>query len=185
MSYKVFLFDALSPVEWSQVAWKLEGQTVSTDDCRIEFIHDVLLANLPHDGMILDAGCGVARWPIYLRRRGFRVFGIEYSHDACRIATANDPGLQVVRADVRRKPLRDASVDAVLSLGVVEHDEAARLATADAQGVLRLLAREFFTREEGVGRRRFAEIQHRSQRRARADATRRDLHRRADEGGRL
>src|SRR5437762_33164 len=58
MSYKVFLFDALSPVEWSQVAWKLEGQTVSTDDCRIEFIHDVLLANLPHDGMILDAGCG-------------------------------------------------------------------------------------------------------------------------------
>ena len=124
MSYKVFLFDALSPVEWSQVAWKLEGQTVSTDDCRIEFIHDVLLANLPHDGMILDAGCGVARWPIYLRRRGFRVFGIEYSHDACRIATANDPGLQVVRADVRRKPLRDASVDAVLSLGVVEHDEA-------------------------------------------------------------
>jgi SAM-dependent methyltransferase len=124
MSYKVFLFDALSPVEWSQVAWKLEGQTVSTDDCRIEFIHDVLLANLPRDGLILDAGCGVARWPIYLRRQGYRVFGMEYSHDACRIAKANDPGLQVVRGDVRRKALKDASVDAVLSLGVVEHEEA-------------------------------------------------------------
>ena len=124
MSYKIFLFDALSAVEWSQVAWKLEGQTVSTDDCRIEFIHDVLLANLPRDGLILDAGCGVARWPIYLRRAGYRVLGLEYSHDACRIAVANDPGLAVVRGDVRRKPLKDASVDAVVSLGVVEHDEA-------------------------------------------------------------
>lgn len=123
MSYKVYLFDALSAVEWSQVAWKLEGQTVSTDDCRIELIHDVLLNTLPRDGLILDAGCGVARWPIYLRRQGFRVFGIEYSHEACRIAKANDPGLQVLRADVRAKPLKEASVDAVLSLGVVEHDE--------------------------------------------------------------
>lgn len=124
MSYKIFLFDALSPVEWSQVAWKLEGQTVSTDDCRIEFIHDILLASLPRDGLILDAGCGVARWPIYLRRAGYRLIGLEYSHEACRIATANDPELPIVRGDVRRKPLKDASVDAVLSLGVVEHDEA-------------------------------------------------------------
>ena len=124
MSYKIFLFDALSPVEWSQVAWKLEGQTVSTDDCRIEFIHDILLANLPRAGLILDAGCGVARWPIYLRRAGYRLVGLEFSHEACRIAIANDPGLPIVRADVRRKPLKGASVDAVLSLGVVEHDEA-------------------------------------------------------------
>lgn len=124
MSYKVYLFDALNAVEWSQVAWKLEGRTVTTADCRVEFIHDVLLAHLPKDGLILDAGCGVSRWPIYLRRAGYRVCGLEYSFDACRIARENEPGLDVVCADVRHKPLRAQSVDAVMSLGVVEHDEA-------------------------------------------------------------
>jgi SAM-dependent methyltransferase len=123
MSYKIFLFDALDPVAWSQVAWKLEGRVVDTAECKGEFIHDVMFAHLPKDGLIVDAGCGVARWPIYLRRFGYRVFGLEYSHDACRIARENDPGLDVLRADVRRAPLRDGAVDAVLSLGVVEHDE--------------------------------------------------------------
>ena len=28
MSYKIYLFDALSPIEWSQAGWKLEGSDV-------------------------------------------------------------------------------------------------------------------------------------------------------------
>jgi SAM-dependent methyltransferase len=128
MSYKIYLFDALSPIEWSQAGWKLEGSEVNLDDCQIEFIHDILLEHLPKDGLIVDAGCGVARWPIYLRQRGYRVFGIECSDEACRIATTTDPGLEVVRGDVRATPLKDGSVDAVLSLGVVEHDETGPLA---------------------------------------------------------
>jgi SAM-dependent methyltransferase len=123
MSYKIYLFDALDAVAWSQVAWKLEGRKVVTEDCKEELCHDVILRSLPAGGLVVDAGCGVARWPIYLRRHGHRVFGLEYSHDACVIARENDPSLEVVEADVRRTPLRDGSVDAVLSLGVVEHDE--------------------------------------------------------------
>ena len=128
MSYKIYLFDALSPIEWSQAGWKLEGSEVNLDDCQIELIHDVLLTHLPKAGLIVDAGCGVARWPIYLRQRGYRVFGLEWSHEACRIAKDTDPQLEVVRSDVRSTPLKDRSVDAVLSLGVVEHDEAGPIA---------------------------------------------------------
>lgn len=123
MSYKIYLFDALDAVEWSQVAWKLEGRVVSTEDCEIEFIHDVMLRHLPKQGRIVDAGCGVARWPIYLRRLGYDVLGVEYSHDACAIARENDGGLDVMRGDVRHMPLQSDSVDGLLSLGVVEHDE--------------------------------------------------------------
>ncbi len=123
MSYKIYLFDALSPIEWSQAGWKLEGREVNLQDCEIEFIRDVLLGHLPKEGLIVDAGCGVARWPIYLRRRGYRVFGIEWSHEACLIGKETDAGFEVVRADVRHTPLKDGSVDAALSLGVVEHDE--------------------------------------------------------------
>jgi SAM-dependent methyltransferase len=123
MAYKVYLFDALNAVEWSQVAWKLEGRTVSTDDCLIEMIHDVVLEHLPKDGIIVDAGSGVCRWPIYLRRLGYNVIGLEFSHDACVIARENDSDLGVVRGDVMNKPIKEGSVDAVLSLGVVEHNE--------------------------------------------------------------
>ncbi len=124
MSYKIYLFGALNAVEWSQVAWKMDGRTVTTADCQVELIHDVLLDHLPKNGLIVDAGCGVSRWPIYLRRKGYRVCGLEYSFDACQIAKENEPGLSVVRADVRSKPIKTHSIDAVMSLGVVEHDEA-------------------------------------------------------------
>jgi len=124
MAYKVYLFDALNAVEWSQVAWKLEGRKVSTDDCLIELIHDVVLEHLPKDGLIVDAGSGVCRWPIYLRGLGYRVVGLEFSHDACTIARENDPNLEVLRGDVMNKPIKTDSVDAVMSLGVVEHNEA-------------------------------------------------------------
>jgi SAM-dependent methyltransferase len=138
MSYKIYLFDSLSPIEWSQAGWKLEGSVVDLDDCRIEFIHDVILDHLPKGGLVVDAGCGVARWPIYLRQRGYRVFGLEWSHDACLIAKRTDPGLEVVRTDIRRTPLKDRSVDAVLSLGVVEHDEAGPLvALREARRILK------------------------------------------------
>lgn len=138
MSYKIYLFDALSPIEWSQAGWKLEGKEVNVDDCQIEFIHDAMFAHLPKAGLIVDAGCGVARWPIYLRQRGYRVFGLEWSHDACVIARETDPGLEVVRADVRHTPLADGSVDAVLSLGVVEHDEAGPImALREARRILK------------------------------------------------
>jgi len=124
MSFKIYLWDSLSPIEWSQAAWRVEGKTVSAEACEGEMIRDVLLRYLPRTGLILDAGCGTAKWPIYLRRAGYRCVGVEISPDAWRMAREMDAGLPLVGADTRRMPLRTASVDAVLSLGVVEHDEA-------------------------------------------------------------
>jgi SAM-dependent methyltransferase len=127
MSFKIYLWDALSPIEWSQAAWRVEGKTVSSEACEGELIRGVLQRHLPKDGLILDAGCGTAKWPIYLRSAGYRCVGVEISPDAWRMAREMDEGLPLVGADTRRMPLRTASIDAVLSLGVVEHDEAGPL----------------------------------------------------------
>src|SRR5690348_11200785 len=118
MSYKVYLWDSLTAIEWSQAAWRIEGTTVSTEACDGELIHDVLLRHLPKNGTILDAGCGTAKWPIYLRRLGYRCVGVEISGDACRLAHELDRDLPLARADARSAPISTASVDAVLSLGV-------------------------------------------------------------------
>lgn len=124
MSYAVFGPDALDPIGWSQAVWRIEGRRVDVSTCAEELIHDVLLEFLPRDGLIADTGCGSGRWPIYLHRRGYRMIGIDISLEACRIARENEPRLPVLCTDARRAPLRSGALDAVLSSGVVEHDQA-------------------------------------------------------------
>jgi SAM-dependent methyltransferase len=120
MPYRIDLWATLSPIEWSQAGWKVGV----AEECEGELIHDVLLRHLPRDGLVLDAGCGTAKWPIYLGRAGYRCIGVEISHEACLIGRRVDPSVRLVRGDMRRAPFAAGSADAVLSLGVVEHDEA-------------------------------------------------------------
>ena len=120
MPYRIDLWASLSPIEWSQAGWKIGGD----EDCRRELIHDVLLEHLPKQGIIVDAGCGTAKWPIHLGRLGYRCVGVEISREAGGVARAADAAVGLVRADTRRAPLKTGCADAVLSLGVVEHDEA-------------------------------------------------------------
>ena len=128
MSYKIYLWDALSAIEWSQASWRSEVPELP-EPCDRELIHDVILRHLPPTGLVVDAGCGTAKWPIYLRGRGYRCVGIEISRDACRLVHGFDRALPLVCGDGRHVPLRTASADVVLSLGVVEHDEAGPLAS--------------------------------------------------------
>jgi SAM-dependent methyltransferase len=127
MPYKLVLLDDLSAIEWSQAGWRTYGD--SLDACNQELVRDVLLRHLPTQGLIVDAGCGLARWPIYLRRAGYRCLGIEISDEACRLIRRIDASTPLLRADARSAPLKTASVDAVLSLGVVEHEEDGPLAS--------------------------------------------------------
>jgi SAM-dependent methyltransferase len=127
VAYKVHMLATLSPIEWSQAAWRLEGRNI-TLDCERELIHKVLLEHLPKDGLIVDAGCGTAKWLMYLRPKGYRLVGIDISHEACAIARDTDPKLQLMVSDTRRAAIRDHSVDCVVSLGVVEHEEAGPMA---------------------------------------------------------
>jgi SAM-dependent methyltransferase len=138
MSYKVFLWDNLSSIEWSQV-WRLAGQTdVDVNECEIEQVRDVLLRALPRDGLIIDAGCGDGKWPVFLRRRGYRVIALDIAHEGVRRARVAEPGLMALQADVRRTPLRDGALDGVISLGVVEHDEnGPQAALAEARRILK------------------------------------------------
>ena len=74
MSYKVFLWDNLSAIEWSQV-WRLAGQTgVDVNECEIEQVRDVLLREVPRDGAGTPATC----------RRGYRVIALDIAHEGVR-----------------------------------------------------------------------------------------------------
>jgi SAM-dependent methyltransferase len=125
MPYKVYLWGAIDPIGWSQVIWRIGGENASAAEmCRGETIHPVMFRYLPPDGLVIDAGCGTAKWPIYLRAHGYHCLGLEISIEACQHARREDPAVPLILADTRSAPLHDACADALISLGVIEHDEA-------------------------------------------------------------
>jgi SAM-dependent methyltransferase len=103
---------------WYRAADSVEEQT---DLCNYETTLDVVVNALPHDGPVVETGCGLARWVIYLRRRGFRVSGLDLSHTALWRARQAVAELPVVTGDVLRLPFHNDALAGVLSFGVIEH----------------------------------------------------------------
>jgi len=76
---------------------------------------------MPKNGMVLEAGCGLARYVEFLSRRGFTVVGVELSQDTVDTVTALAPHLDIRQGDVSELHFEDDSIAGIISLGVVEH----------------------------------------------------------------
>ena len=72
-----------------------------------------ILASLPV-GIALDAACGTGRHAAYLAELGHRVIGVDASAEMLAIAAKKVPDAELHCGDLRRLPLSDASVDAVV-----------------------------------------------------------------------
>ncbi len=83
-----------------------------------------LRARLAPGATILDAGSGVGQWARFLHAKGYRAQGVDYSEEMCALLRREAPEIPWTVADIRAIPVADASVDAVISWGVIEHDEA-------------------------------------------------------------
>lgn len=121
MSFKYFSVDV--GVEASQIWWSNDTAQEHVELCDYETTLDIFLSALPRGEKILDAGCGLARWVIYLRQRGYDVLGIDYAQGALARARDEYGDMPLVAADTTKLPLRDASLGGIISLGVVEHTE--------------------------------------------------------------
>lgn len=135
MSYKLHL-PRLENREWSRGEyWINEDFWEHLQLCDRQTIGPLFERWLPKSGRILEAGCGMGRWVVWLRRRGFHVVGVDLSDEALRRLCRHVPDTPVARADLFAIPAADATFDAVVSLGVVEHAE------DDPQRALRELRR--------------------------------------------
>ena len=75
MSFTYYTVD--TGIETSQVFWSFDAVADHVELCDAETTLPVFLAALPKNEPILDAGCGLARWVIFLRTRGYRVVGTD------------------------------------------------------------------------------------------------------------
>ncbi|MEU0399526.1 class I SAM-dependent methyltransferase [Streptomyces sp. NPDC006197] len=85
---------------------------------------------------LLDLACGTGLVTERLARPGLRVYGADAAHAMVRVAAGRTPG-RAVRADARRLPLPDASLDAVAAVWLLHLVPFAADVVAEAARVLR------------------------------------------------
>jgi SAM-dependent methyltransferase len=86
-------------------------------------LRDLFLSYLPIGGKIVEAGCGLGKWVIYLNQRGYDILGIDNNELAVANLRDYDGSLRVELGDILDIHYPDSSFDAYISLGVVEHFE--------------------------------------------------------------
>jgi ubiquinone/menaquinone biosynthesis C-methylase UbiE len=80
--------------------------------------------NVPPGGRILDAGCGLSPWPAFLTSKGYEAAGLDFSDRMIAALRTRYPKLEWIVGTVQSIPFPSESFDAVISWGVIEHDEA-------------------------------------------------------------
>ena len=83
----------------------------------------ILLKYLPPDRLILDGGCGMARYVVALRARGYNCFGVDFASKTVERVKSCLPSLPINVGDICHLNLNKESLDAYISLGVMEHFE--------------------------------------------------------------
>ena len=82
------------------------------------------LAKLPTGASILDGGCGLGDWVLYLAKQGFNTIGIDISRKTVELLKERFPEANFLNGDIRNSGLDSDSFDAYFSWGVFEHFEA-------------------------------------------------------------
>jgi SAM-dependent methyltransferase len=85
------------------------------------FFNDTFPRHLPREGRIVEAGCGLAKLVVALRKRGYDCEGVDSSAPTIRRVRAVMPDLPVRAADVLGLDVPDGRYAGYISLGVVEH----------------------------------------------------------------
>jgi len=87
---------------------------------------------------IIEAGCGVGQVVLALRQWGHDCWGVDFAEETIALLNRKFPDVPFLKADIRELPFRDASFDAYISLGVIEHFASGQEAMlAEAARILR------------------------------------------------
>lgn len=106
--------------------------------CQDHYITNYFLKYLPKDELILEAGCGLGAWVIYLKGKGYNIEGIDHDEWVISRLKKSVPDLAVQAGDICRLPYRSNSLGAYISLGVLEHfEDGVERPMAEARRVLK------------------------------------------------
>lgn len=99
-------------------------------------------SNLPEQSVILDAGCGAGILAREVAKRGYKVFGMDYSYGmverARNVCNSNKKlDVEFLQGDIESMPFEDSSFDMILCLGVITYLESEEKALRELSRVLK------------------------------------------------
>ncbi len=116
---------AFVEAHWTKI-WEREGGPQGQVDKvgrQDEFrVMQKFLGEFP-GGRLLDAGCGLGDWVLFLDREGFEVTGLDISRKTVAQLRARFPENDFQAGDIRETGLAADTFDSVFSWGVFEHFE--------------------------------------------------------------
>jgi len=120
VSYKQYVPDTSEDWDtyWSQTSIEKELDIVTSDG-----LQPIFKKYLKKNGINVEAGCGLGKWVIDLKRKGYRIIGLDTYVKGLHTLRDFDSNLELVGADVAQMGFKDNAIDAYISLGVVEHFE--------------------------------------------------------------
>lgn len=82
-----------------------------------------LIQKLPKGSKLLDGGCGMGDWVLWLTRAGYPTVGLDVSRVTIGKLQSMFPEMQFAVGDIRETGLEAGSIDAYFSWGTFEHFE--------------------------------------------------------------
>jgi len=103
--------------------WEEQRIKDEVEACEERGIQHYFSRYLPKNEDILEAGCGLGAWVIFLQKKGYRIAGIDNNREVIERLKQWNPSLNVSCGDIEHLPCADKTLGAYISLGVVEHFE--------------------------------------------------------------
>lgn len=117
--------------------WEDVNIEVAVKNLSGSFLARVMEKYLPKKGKILEGGCGVGQWVLYLKGKGYDIVGVDFAEDTIKRVKQRFPDLPIKNGDILDLPFPDKWFSAYMSLGVIEHfEEGPEKALAEAHRVL-------------------------------------------------
>jgi SAM-dependent methyltransferase len=108
---------------WDQY-WTGKSVEEELAACELECrVGDILLSYVAKGDRIIEAGCGLGKWVVFLRQRGHQVLGLDSNHPTLGKLLEFDGAIELELGDVLHLPHPESCFDVYISVGVVEHFE--------------------------------------------------------------
>jgi SAM-dependent methyltransferase len=86
----------------------------------LDIVYQFIKKNIKNELVILDSPCGTGRLTNFLKRKGIRVIGLDYS-PAMLERSRNTGDIQLIRGDMFEMPMKTNSLDCIVSLRFLFH----------------------------------------------------------------
>lgn len=118
--------------------WSKCSLEAAINEVETNFMKPIFSKYFPAQGKILEAGCGLGKYVIYYRKKGYQIEGVDFAKEAINRIKAYDPDFPVRVEDLRNLSYPDEYFQLYYSGGVLEHfEDGPRIVLGEAYRILK------------------------------------------------